>query len=85
MFLSDKKLVFMKWVDCKILYIQIVNLNKWRKLVHSVIKKTFTASSLLPPDLVINVKSVIIQICDDPFEVKLNDNYEVGYTLYSII
>ncbi len=62
----------------------MVNLNKWRKLVHSVMKGPFTAESPLPPDLVINAKSVIVQICDDPFEVKLNDNYEVSSSVLII-
>ncbi|KAK2163968.1 hypothetical protein LSH36_71g02022, partial [Paralvinella palmiformis] len=55
---------------------EVKNLNKWRKLVHGVVKKPFTVESTLPPDLLIKVKAVHIQIDDDPFEVKLGDNYK---------
>ena len=35
---------------------ETVNLNKWRKLVHKVVKAPFTVDSPLPPDLVIKVQ-----------------------------
>ncbi|OWF48647.1 protein KIAA0100-like isoform X2 [Mizuhopecten yessoensis] len=56
---------------------EFVNLWKWWKLVHKVKKKPFTEESLLPPDLQIKVKRFQVQLSDDPFEVKLGDNFEL--------
>ncbi|XP_069135589.1 protein hobbit-like isoform X1 [Argopecten irradians] len=56
---------------------EFVNLWKWWKLAHKVKKKPFTEDSLLPPDLQIKVKRFQVQLSDDPFEVKLGDNYEL--------
>ena len=33
---------------------------------------------LLPPDVLADCEEIIFQLCDDPFEVKLRANYEVG-------
>ncbi|XP_060562860.1 LOW QUALITY PROTEIN: protein hobbit-like [Ruditapes philippinarum] len=56
---------------------EFVNFQKWLKLVHKVKKKAFTVDSKLPPDLDIRVKTFKLEIGDDPFEVKLGDNYEL--------
>ncbi|RVE45263.1 hypothetical protein evm_010085 [Chilo suppressalis] len=54
-----------------------VSLFKWVKMVHGVKKKPFTADSPLPSDLHIKIEEIIVEMSDDPFEVKLRDNYEL--------
>ena len=60
-----------------------MNVKKFLQLIHSKNggdggsedgRKT---SRLLPPDLQLECGDFILQICDDPFEVKLRANYEV--------
>ncbi|UYV61491.1 KIAA0100 [Cordylochernes scorpioides] len=47
-----------------------ISIVKWLKILHNVKK-----SSSLPSDLIIKAKSLTLQLSDDPFEVKLRDNY----------
>ncbi|XP_045624095.1 protein hobbit [Procambarus clarkii] len=55
----------------------LLSVIKWIKLVHNHQPKIFTAASLLPPDVVIRVRRWLMEIGDDPFEVKLRYNYEL--------
>lgn len=54
---------------------EFVTLFKWIKTVHKVKKKEFTINSPLPSDMIIKIQDFSIEIGDDPFEVKLRDNY----------
>ncbi|XP_047512381.1 protein KIAA0100 [Pieris napi] len=54
-----------------------VSLFKWLKHVHGIKKKSFTLDSPLPSDLHIKIDEILIEMSDDPFEVKLRDNYEL--------
>lgn len=62
------------FADC---YEEIMNTVKWLKLVHKVKKKPFTVHSPLPPDLELKVKMLTVELCDDPFEVKMSLNHEL--------
>jgi len=54
-----------------------VSLFKWLKVVHKYQKKAFTAESPLPADLLIRIQEFAFEMSDDPFEVRLRDNYEL--------
>lgn len=54
---------------------EFVSLFKWIKLVHNIKKKEFTIHSKLPSDMLININEFLVEMSDDPFEVKLRDNY----------
>ncbi|XP_067136363.1 protein hobbit [Centruroides vittatus] len=56
---------------------QAVSIIKWLKLIHKREKKAFTLSSPLPADVSIKIKAFSMEIEDDPFEVKLRDNFEL--------
>lgn len=51
------------------------SLVKWLKDLHGVERKPFTNDSPLPSDMVIQIKEFLFEMSDDPFEVKLRDNY----------
>ncbi|XP_052074223.1 protein KIAA0100-like isoform X2 [Mytilus californianus] len=63
--------------DFALCFEEFVNLFKWWKLVHNYKRKDFTLESKLPPDLQIKAKLFMVQLGDDPFEVKLGDNFEL--------
>ncbi|XP_066979648.1 LOW QUALITY PROTEIN: protein hobbit [Macrobrachium rosenbergii] len=55
----------------------LLSVIKWIKKVHNHKPKAFTFDSPLPPDIVIRVRHWLLEIGDDPFEVKLRYNYEL--------
>ncbi|KAF4523917.1 hypothetical protein B566_EDAN012268 [Ephemera danica] len=56
---------------------EFVSLYKWLKMVHKRKRQPFTADSPLPPDLLIKVHEFVFEMSDDPFEVRLRDNFEL--------
>uniref|UniRef100_A0A182NM85 Fmp27_GFWDK domain-containing protein n=1 Tax=Anopheles dirus TaxID=7168 RepID=A0A182NM85_9DIPT len=54
---------------------EFVSIYKWLKVVHNYKKKQFTINSPLPSDMIIQIKEFLLEMSDDPFEVKLRDNY----------
>uniref|UniRef100_A0A224YP88 Protein, containing Apt1 domain n=1 Tax=Rhipicephalus zambeziensis TaxID=60191 RepID=A0A224YP88_9ACAR len=56
---------------------EAVNIIRWLKLIHKKGKVPFTADSPLPSDFSIKAKTLTIELGDDPFEVKLRNNYEL--------
>ncbi|XP_014224965.1 protein KIAA0100 isoform X1 [Trichogramma pretiosum] len=53
---------------------EFVSIRKWLKEIHSSGKPK---DNPLPCDLVIKIKQWIFEVSDDPFEVRLRDNYEL--------
>ena len=51
----------------------IVGVFKWLKMLHK--KKTSSDNSDLPRDILINIQHFKFELADDPFEIKLRDNY----------
>ncbi|EFA07873.1 UPF0378 protein KIAA0100-like Protein [Tribolium castaneum] len=56
---------------------EFISVFKWLKIVHNHKKVPFTSDSPLPSDLLINVREFLFEMSDDPFEVKLRDNFEL--------
>ncbi|CAB0004586.1 unnamed protein product [Nesidiocoris tenuis] len=54
---------------------ELVTVVKWLKRLHLSANKQ--SSTILPPDLLIKIKDFVFEMSDDPFEVKLRDNYEL--------
>jgi hypothetical protein len=54
---------------------EFVSVYKWLKLLHNYKKSPFTENSPLPRDLIIQINEFLLEMSDDPFEVKLRDNY----------
>lgn len=54
---------------------EFISIVKWLKLVHQ--KQKSSGPQPLPSDLIIKVAEFVIEMSDDPFEVRLRDNYEL--------
>lgn len=54
---------------------ELNSLVKWLKGLHGIQRKPFTDDSPLPSDMLIQIKEFLLEMSDDPFEVKLRDNY----------
>ena len=57
--------------------LQLLNIKKF---VQTRGKKGVASKGppLLLPDILLEVEDLVFKLCDDPFEVKLRTNYEVG-------
>ncbi|XP_034951381.1 protein KIAA0100 [Chelonus insularis] len=53
---------------------ELLSVRKWLKEIHST---GLSKAKYLPCDLVIKIKEWIFEVSDDPFEVRLRDNYEL--------
>ncbi|CEF66821.1 UPF0378 protein KIAA0100 [Strongyloides ratti] len=58
-------------------YEEVINSIKWMKKVHNHVPKPFLESSPLPSDVKISIKKFNFQMNDDPFEIRLQANYEL--------
>lgn len=56
---------------------EFITTIKWLKIVHKKKKVPFTLDSPLPSDMLIKIKKCLFEIYDDPFEVRLRNNYEL--------
>ncbi|XP_076248425.1 bridge-like lipid transfer protein family member hobbit [Calliopsis andreniformis] len=54
---------------------ELFSIRKWLKEVHSSSNKG--KEICLPCDLIIKIKEWVFEVSDDPFEVRLRDNYEL--------
>ena len=54
---------------------EFINIFKWLKLLHRNAEQP--SSDRLSRDLRISITHFSLQLCDDPFEVKLRDNYQL--------
>lgn len=65
---------------------QFLSIIRWLKIVHANTKKNDTEpepSSTGSKDWLINIKEFLFEMSDDPFEVKLRDNFELLVDEYS--
>ncbi|XP_008551272.1 protein hobbit [Microplitis demolitor] len=53
---------------------ELMSIRKWLKEIHS---SDLSKKKSLPCDLVIKIKEWVFEVSDDPFEVRLRDNYEL--------
>lgn len=62
---------------------KFLTIIKWLRLFHSKPKQTQPESPsidqdlLLSPDFIIKIQSILMELDDDPFEIRLNNNYEL--------
>ncbi|XP_053971021.1 protein hobbit [Hylaeus volcanicus] len=53
---------------------ELFSIRKWLKEIHS---SSSTGNLRLPRDLIVKIKEWVFEVSDDPFEVRLRDNYEL--------
>ncbi|KAL1132826.1 hypothetical protein AAG570_010778 [Ranatra chinensis] len=59
---------------CEAIQDEFISVIKWLKRLH---RDPSAAPKKLPPDLLIKVKEFLFEMSDDPFEVRLRDNFEL--------
>ena len=61
----------------KVFFEEFVGVFKWLKGKYLSGEKKAKADGSLPRDILINIKHFKLELSDDPFEVRLRDNYEL--------
>ncbi|XP_023323171.1 protein KIAA0100 isoform X4 [Eurytemora carolleeae] len=64
----------------KVFFEEFLGVVKWLKVKHG---KLSSPNSTLPRDILINIKNCKFELSDDPFEVRLRDNYELQKDEYT--
>lgn len=54
-----------------------ISIVKWLKILHRRVNVPFPQNNLLPSDFLIKIREFLFELSDDPFEVKLRDNFEL--------
>lgn len=62
---------------------EFISIIKWLKILHNRNSAPFPTNSPLPSDFLIKIREFIFELSDDPFEVKLRDNFELLVDEYS--
>lgn len=63
---------------------EFISIIKWLKILHNRISTPFPVNNHnLPSDLLIKIREFLFELSDDPFEVKLRDNFELLVDEYS--
>ncbi|OAD59560.1 hypothetical protein WN48_08668 [Eufriesea mexicana] len=56
---------------------ELFSIKKWLKEIHSSLTSSYGQEKRLPYDLIVKIKEWVFEVSDDPFEVRLRDNYEL--------
>lgn len=63
---------------------EFISIIKWLKILHNLVSTPFPSNNHhLPSDLLIKIREFLFELSDDPFEVKLRDNFELLVDEYS--
>lgn len=54
-----------------------ISIVKWLKILHNRVSVPFPKNSQLPCDFYVKIREFLFELSDDPFEVKLRDNFEL--------
>lgn len=60
-----------------------ISIVKWLKILHNRVRAPFPENVRLPSDFLVKIREFLFELSDDPFEVKLRDNFELLEDEYS--
>ena len=64
----------------------MMNIKKFLQKMHVRLDRGKGTNRLyLPPDVLAECEDILLQVNDDPFEIKLRSNYEVDCTCSSVL